>query len=142
MQQVPEVAAPLAPSAALRRVAFYMERGRAGSYRVDAFRKALATVRELGDDAVADLVAEGTLTDVPGIGPSTAEVISQAVAGELPSRLATLQANAAAPLDEGGAELFAQLRGDCHLHSDWSDGGSPIDEMVLAAVELRQSGWC
>jgi len=28
------------------------------------------------------------------------------------------------------------LRGDCHLHSDWSDGGSPIEEMALAAVEL------
>ncbi|WP_068402082.1 PHP domain-containing protein [Kribbia dieselivorans] len=136
MQQVAEIAAPITPSAALRRVAFYMERSRAGSYRVDAFRKALATVRELGDDAVAGLVADGTLTDVPGIGPSTAEVISQAVAGGLPSRLATLQANAAAPLEEGGAELFAQVRGDCHLHSDWSDGGSPIDEMVLTAVEL------
>jgi putative hydrolase len=28
------------------------------------------------------------------------------------------------------------LRGDCHAHSDWSDGGSPIEEMALAAVEL------
>jgi putative hydrolase len=28
------------------------------------------------------------------------------------------------------------LRGDCHTHSDWSDGGSPIEEMALAAVEL------
>jgi putative hydrolase len=28
------------------------------------------------------------------------------------------------------------LRGDCHLHSDWSDGGSPIEEMALAAVQL------
>ena len=32
--------------------------------------------------------------------------------------------------------LRAALRGDCHTHSDWSDGGSPIEEMALAAVEL------
>ena len=30
----------------------------------------------------------------------------------------------------------AALRGDLHAHSNWSDGGSPIEEMVLAAVEL------
>ena len=32
----------------------------------------------------------------------------------------------------------ARLRDDLHSHSDWSDGGSPIDEMVLTAVELGQ----
>ena len=29
-----------------------------------------------------------------------------------------------------------RLRGDCHTHSDWSDGGAPIEEMAMAAVEL------
>ncbi|MGH7749146.1 MAG: PHP domain-containing protein, partial [Candidatus Dormibacteria bacterium] len=28
------------------------------------------------------------------------------------------------------------LRGDCHVHSDWSDGGSPIEEMAVTAREL------
>ena len=28
------------------------------------------------------------------------------------------------------------LRGDLHSHSDWSDGGSPIEEMAITAVEL------
>jgi putative hydrolase len=32
--------------------------------------------------------------------------------------------------------LRSALKGDCHLHSDWSDGGSPIEEMALAAVHL------
>ena len=32
--------------------------------------------------------------------------------------------------------MRAALKGDCHSHSDWSDGGSPIDEMVLTAAEL------
>src|SRR5699024_4747972 len=41
-------------------------------------------------------------------------------------------------LDEDGREYAAAIIGDCHLHSDWSDGGSPIEEMVLTAVELGQ----
>ena len=43
-----------------------------------------------------------------------------------------------APLTTDGAELYAALRGDLHTHSNWSDGGSPIEEMVLTAVQLGQ----
>ena len=32
--------------------------------------------------------------------------------------------------------LLASLRGDCHSHSDWSDGGSTISEMALTACGL------
>ena len=32
--------------------------------------------------------------------------------------------------------MRAALRGDCHTHSDWSDGGSPPDEMAVAARAL------
>jgi len=34
------------------------------------------------------------------------------------------------------AALRSALRGDCHVHSDWSDGGSPIGEMAEAARDL------
>ena len=58
--------------------------------------------------------------------------------GELPAYLESLQEKESAPLTRGGEELYAALRGDLHMHSDWSDGGSPIEEMVLTAVELGQ----
>ena len=32
--------------------------------------------------------------------------------------------------------MRAALRGDLHSHSDWSDGGSPIEEMAFTAIEL------
>ncbi len=32
--------------------------------------------------------------------------------------------------------MRAQVRGDLHAHSNWSDGGSPIEEMVAAARGL------
>src|SRR3712207_7370948 len=34
------------------------------------------------------------------------------------------------------AEFRAALRGDLHVHSDWSDDGSPIREMAEAAMAL------
>jgi len=49
-----------------------------------------------------------------------------------------LQEKESEPLVRGGEELYAAVVGDLHSHSDWSDGGSPIQEMVLAAVELGQ----
>jgi putative hydrolase len=124
------------PVAALRRVAFLMERGREETRRVQAFRNAAATILPLPADEVAERVEAGTLTELAGIGPSTASVIEAAVRGEVPQRLATLEAAYAGPLTRGGRELRTALRGDLHCHSDWSDGGSPIEEMAFTAIEL------
>jgi putative hydrolase len=132
---VEPLTAPVEPDEALRRIAFLLERERAGSYRVEAFRKAVVTVRETPADELRSRHEAGTLQDLPGIGKSTAGVVSEALDGELPAYLKTLQ-DKAKPLATGGTELLAQVRGDCHSHSDWSDGGSPIEEMVLTAVEL------
>ncbi|MGA8246870.1 MAG: hypothetical protein WB797_08190, partial [Nocardioides sp.] len=60
------------PVAALRRVAFLMERGREETRRVQAFRNAAATILPLPADEVAERVDAGTLTELSGIGPSTA----------------------------------------------------------------------
>jgi putative hydrolase len=57
----------------------------------------------------------------------------QAARGLQPDYLARLLA-AAPPAEHSG--LRALLRGDCHTHSDWSDGGSPPREMAEAARDL------
>jgi putative hydrolase len=124
------------PVAALRRIAFLLERSRQETYKVKAFRAAADTILPLGPDEVEARVRAGTLRELPGIGASTAEVIEAAVAGTVPRRLAKLEQEAGGPLADGGDAVRAALRGDLHAHSDWSDGGSPIEEMAMTAIEL------
>ncbi|WP_307833413.1 PHP domain-containing protein [Pimelobacter simplex] len=126
------------PVAALRRIAFLLERGRADSYKVKAYRGAAAAILALDADDVAARAAAGTLTELPGVGASTARVIAQAAAGRRPDKLAEVEEQYGAPLtaDGAGTGLRSRLRGDLHSHSDWSDGGSPIEEMAMTAMEL------
>src|SRR3546814_10829896 len=70
-----------------------------------------------------------------GIGPATAKVISLAIDGGIDEYLADLEAKTAIDVGEG-AELRALLRGDCHSHTVWSDGGAPIEVMARTAMAL------
>ena len=126
----------LEPYDALRRIAFLLERSRAGTYRVKAFRGAAETVLETDTSELRSRAIAGTLTDLPGIGPATETVIRQTLGGEVPAYLKSLEDSAAEPLVAGGLEVRAALRGDLHCHSDWSDGGSSIQEMVVTAMDL------
>ncbi len=128
---------PLDPVQALEGIAYMLEQAQAPTYRVRAFRNAAATLTEIGPEEVARRASTGRLRDLPGIGQATEAVVVQALAGEVPAYLAKLRDEAPEPADEGrAAEIRAALRGDCHSHSDWSDGGSPIDVMARAARDL------
>ena len=123
------------PADALDRVVYLLDRDLAEGRRVAAYAKARDLVIDLGDDAVARHHADGTLLDLPGIGPSTGKVIALALDGGIEEHLAELEAETA--IDVGvGADLRAALRGDCHSHTTWSDGGAPTEVMARTALAL------
>jgi putative hydrolase len=124
------------PAEDLRSIAFRLERAREPTYRVKAFRNAAAVVDGLDAAELEQRAAEGRLTELAGIGDVTARCITESLDGEEPVYLRRLLATADTPLDEATAAIRSALRGDCHTHSDWSDGGSPIREMALAARDL------
>ncbi len=110
---------------------------------------------------VADLVAAGTLRDVPFVGPSSERIIREFVTtGSSPTVEAALEkagsraevvakralregylshallAQALEAEAEPGVVSKADYRGDFQMHSTWSDGAETISAMAQAAMEL------
>ncbi len=121
------------PVAALRQIAYYKDRDRQDPRRVMAYRNAADILEDLDDAALERHGQANSWQSIPGIGPKTAKVIAQAWAGREPEQLAELRSAAG---DLGGGEVRAALRGDLHLHSNWSDGSVPIEEMMATAATL------
>ena len=113
---------------------------------------------------VADLVASGTLREVPYVGPSSERIITEFVTqGSSPTVEAALaksgkkaESVAKQALREGylshallaqalempvaeGVVAKGHYRGDFQMHSTWSDGGERIAAMARGAMDLGHS---
>ena len=123
------------PSVALSLAIHYLDRELAPGPKVRAFHRALETVAERGEHEIGERAAAGTLTELDGIGPSTARVIAEALIGVTDGYLAELEIRSRVPIGVGGPVL-ERLRGDCHCHTTWSDGGAPLRAMAQTAAAL------
>lgn len=126
----------MTPVEALQRIVHCLDRAHVGGFKTKAFVRALRVVEALPPDELATRAAEGTLTDLDGIGDVSARVVAEALAGDVPSYLVQLEAETAVPITPEGAAIRERLRGDCHLHSRWSDGGASIEAMARTAIGL------
>lgn len=115
------------------------------------------------DRSVADLIEEGTLRDIPYVGPSSERVVAELVrTGASASVDAAVNASAKKPdvvkrrgfrraylsrhalrlaFDAALPASVVSTRsylGDLQMHSTWSDGGESIAELAEGAYEL---GW-
>jgi putative hydrolase len=127
------------PVADLRRVAFLLERAHESTYRVRAFRTAAAVLARRDRDELTRLALSGELVRLKGVGEVTARCVVESLTGEEPVYLRRLEATEGTPLGEAAVGLREVLRGDCHSHTDASDGGSPLREMVETAQALGHS---
>src|SRR5262249_20151818 len=118
------------------RIVHCLDRAHIGGFKTKAWTGALARVRETDPEDIARLAAASDLKSLPGIGDASAKVITEALAGQTPSYLEKLEAETVVPITPGGDVIRAALRGDCHSHSTWSDGGASIEAMATTARDL------
>jgi putative hydrolase len=123
------------PAGALERIAYLLDRAREKPYRVRAYLRAAEIVKALTPDELVARVAAGTIEQLEGIGPKTAAIITEVATSGSTAYLVRLEEETALTVGKG-SELVAQLKGDLHVHSLWSDGGAEIDVMARAARAL------
>jgi putative hydrolase len=123
------------PAEALERIAYLLDRAREKPYRVRAYLRAAEAAKALAPDELRARVAAGTLKELDGIGPKTAAIITEVFTAGSTLYLDKLEEETALTVGKGKA-LVAQLKGDLHVHSLWSDGGAEIDVMARAARDL------
>jgi putative hydrolase len=128
-----DTTAPAAAAAGLTEAIRLLDRSLAPSQKVRAFSRARSIVEQLDPDELTRRATEGTLTELDGIGDSTGSVIADAVLGRPSAYLDRLERSTR--IDPGaGTEVRAALRGDCHSHTTWSDGGASLEQMARAAM--------
>jgi len=126
----------LGPVTALREIAFWLDRARADSRKAQAFRRSADIVEQMDAAERRRRLESGSWADVAGLGPTSVSVIVAAAAGTVPDYLARVRREGAEPLAHAGHDLLSQLRGDCHTHTDESDGSAPLEEMAETARAL------
>jgi putative hydrolase len=125
----------MTPVEALERAGYLLDRGAAPSGKVRAFRRAAEVIGALDAAELERLAAAGRLETLAGIGPSTAGVVADALAGRASPYLARLEDETTVPAGDGG-HLLVALRGDCHSHTTWSDGSASVADMARTARDL------
>jgi putative hydrolase len=125
----------MTPVEALERVVHCLDRAHDTGFKTKAFVRALDVVRSTPPEELAERAAAGTLTKLDGIGDSTARLITETLKGDT-SYVDKIEAETKVELTDDGARYRAALRGDCHLHSLWSDGGATIEAMARTARSL------
>lgn len=126
----------MTPVAAFERVLHCLDRAHASGFKVKAFASALETVRTTPDDELRRRSAANTLKELPGIGDASARLIDETLSGRPSAYLAKIEAETIVEVAPQAQPYLDALRGDCHLHSRWSDGGATIEAMARTSAEL------
>ncbi|MCU1394919.1 MAG: DNA-dependent polymerase beta chain [Ilumatobacteraceae bacterium] len=125
----------MTPVEALERVVHCLDRAHETGFKTKAFSRALDVVKSTPEDEIVERAQHNTLKELDGIGDSSAKVILEALRGDT-AYLDKLDQQTQVKITPAGQRYRAALRGDCHLHSRWSDGGATIEAMAATAQAL------
>ena len=112
-------------------------RGREPAYRQQAFRRAAREIARVPESELRFLADNGRLQGPPRRRRQDRGRDRRGARGRdarVPAEAARARARTRAPT--AGEALRAQLKGDLHVHSDWSDGGDTIRAMAEKARAL------
>jgi putative hydrolase len=126
----------MTPVEAFERVVHCLDRAHAQGFKVRAYLGARDTVLNTPAEEIERRAKAGTLKDLPGIGDATARLITETFTHEMPPYLEKLEAETQVEVSPEAQPYLDALRGDCHMHSKWSDGGATIESMVRTAIGL------
>lgn len=125
----------MTPLEALDRVIHCLDRAHETGFKTKAFLRARDIIRNADPTEIEQRAARRTLTELDGIGPATAKLITEALNGET-AYLDKVDAETRLTMTPEGERYREALRGDCHTHSTWSDGGAAIETMAATAIGL------
>ena len=121
-------------AAVLAEIAYRLRHDPEQSFRSRAFSRAAATLHRLKPDLAAVRSGPG-LESIEGIGSGIAKVLIELLETGHSAYLERLREEVGeeTPVAAGEGVNPAQLKGDLHCHTDWSDGGATVLEMARAA---------
>ena len=125
----------MTPVEALERVLHCLDRAHETGFKAKAFARALDVVRNTPADEIEERARKNTLKQLDGIGDSSARVVIEALRGDT-TYLDKLDGQTKVTITDDGRRYRDALKGDCHLHSKWSDGGATIEAMAKTARAL------
>lgn len=130
----------MTPVAAFERVMHCLDRAHADGFKKKAFAGALETITATPDAELRARSAAGTLKELPRIGDASARLITETYAleamDEVPAYLRKIEGETQVAVAAQAQPYLDALRGDCHMHSRWSDGGATIESMARTAAAL------
>ena len=100
----------MTPEAALLRVIHCLDRAHETGFKTKAFVRALDVVRSTPPDELERRVHDETLTEMEGIGTSTARVITDAILDQPSEYLAKIEAESVVQISDAGRVYLDALR--------------------------------
>ena len=95
----------MTPETALLRVIHCLDQVHESGFKTKAFVRALDVVRTTDPVEIAERARDERLTELDGIGDTTATVITEALAGLVPSYLTKIEDASVVPMTEQGRSL-------------------------------------